>query len=237
VVDLTDIDVDCHGAEPASPYRNAFRQALLDVDRGRALRIMEEAREALCKPGSGAALAAIDLLDGVLTPALEQIGLDWEKGRLALTQVYIAGRICEDVAARFLPLGSAAPRHSPRMGVTVLEDYHMLGQRMVLSTLRAAGFGPIDYGRTDVPTLVESARRDRLEVLLVSALMLPAALRVRALVDALRAAGLGTRVIVGGAPFRLDRSLWREVGADSVGDSASDAVRLVLRLSEGGRGA
>jgi methanogenic corrinoid protein MtbC1 len=63
--------------------------------------------------------------------------------------------------------------------------------------------------------------------------MLRSALRVRDLVAGLRAAGLPTKVVAGGAPFVLDRRLAEEVGADAVGYSASDAVAIVRRLLGG----
>ena len=61
--------------------------------------------------------------------------------------------------------------------------------------------------------------------------MLRSALRVRALRAALDALGVHPFLIVGGAPFRFDAALWREVGADGCGHSASDAVTLVERYA------
>ncbi len=81
--------------------------------------------------------------------------------------------------------------------------------------------------------LVERALADRIRVLLISTLMLNSALRVRDLVDGLRAAGQDTKVIVGGAPFRFDPELWREVRADAMGYSASDVTDIV-RIVMGG---
>jgi methanogenic corrinoid protein MtbC1 len=68
-----------------------------------------------------------------------------------------------------------------------------------------------------------------LRVLLVSTLMLRAALQVRHLVRLLQSAGSPVRVVVGGAPFRLDPGLWKEVGADAMGFTASDALPLLER--------
>jgi len=46
----------------------------------------------------------------------------------------------------------------------------------------------------------------------------------------LKARGANIKVVVGGAPFLFDEELWREVGADAMGRSASDAVAIVERL-------
>jgi len=39
------------------------------------------------------------------------------------------------------------------------------------------------------------------------------------------------KVIVGGAPFRFDSSLWKEVGADAFGYNASDAFDIIQSLT------
>ncbi len=44
-----------------------------------------------------------------------------------------------------------------------------------------------------------------------------------------------TRVIVGGAPYRFDDQLWRDVGAHAVGLNAGDVVTLVDQLSGAAR--
>lgn len=78
-----------------------------------------------------------------------------------------------------------------------------------------------DYGRLDVVELVQRVRADDLRVLLISVLMLPSALKVRQVRDAL---GSEIRIAVGGAPFLFDAELWKEVGADATRRSAAVAI-------------
>jgi MerR family transcriptional regulator, light-induced transcriptional regulator len=66
--------------------------------------------------------------------------------------------------------------------------------------------------------------------------MLRSALRVRDLRrrldgDQPRADGRRISLAVGGAPFRMDKELWREVGADGTADTAVGALELVRRLA------
>lgn len=206
--------------------REALLEALLDTDREAARLVMESA----CRSAGPS-----DALDYLVTPVLERIGNRWEAGELALAQVYMSGRICEELIERLLPSkGGNGAGSEPRVAIGVLEDHHALGKRMVLSVLRAGGIPVRDYGcGLRVEELVERSRADGTVVLLVSALMLRSALRIKDLVVALRAAGLPAKVVVGGAPFVLDRRLAEEVGADAVGYSASDAVAIVRRLLGG----
>jgi methanogenic corrinoid protein MtbC1 len=172
----------------------------------------------------------IDAVEKLVVPALEQIGAAWHEGSVALSQVYMSGRFCEALVDRVLPPSDPDRKHQPRSAIVVLSDYHDLGKRMVYSVMRASGFEVFDYGRLDVDALVTRAVADRLRVLLISVLILPSALKVREVCTQLKNAGSDIKVVVGGAPFLFDDQLWKEVGADAMGKSASDAVAIVARL-------
>jgi len=203
-------------------FARPFQAALLAMDRVAANRILAEASRA------GTPHAAID---SIVVPALEGLGEGWNNGSVSLAQVYMGGRICEEAVESILP--AAAPATGRTCAVVTLDDYHTLGKRIVLSGLRAAGMHVLDYGRMTVDQLVLRVAEDRIAALFVSVLMLPSALRVQALMSALRQQQIEVRVVVGGAPFRLDEQLWRDVGADAMGLSASDAVRIARELQEG----
>jgi len=198
-----------------------LERALLAVDRVAARRIF-------LSGGSGA--DPVSTVEKLIVPVLDRIGKGWEEGQVSLCQVYMAGRLCEAMVNEVLPPSDAARRSQPPIAAAVLEDYHLLGLRVVCSALRAAGFFVHDFGRAGLEELVARVRAERIAVLLLSELMLPAALRVKDLIHRLRDQGSTTRVIVGGAPFRLDRALALEVGADATGESASDAVHLAHAL-------
>ena len=83
----------------------------------------------------------------------------------------------------------------------------------------------------DMDQLVARVKADGIRILLISVLMLPSALRVRQLRERLEAEGCRPKLVVGGAPFRFDEQLWKEVGADAVGHTASEAIAVVTRLS------
>jgi len=172
-------------------------------------------------------MGATAFIERIVVPALERIGRDWETGTVALAEIYMSSRLCEELLEEFLSANHIARTIQPRVAVAVLQDYHLLGKRMVVSVLRSAGFSITDYGTVAVDELVELVRKDGIEVLLVSVLMLASALQVKELTRKLRETGSSTRIIVGGAPFRFDQRLWKDVGADAMGMFASDAPELV----------
>ena len=169
----------------------------------------------------------VEFVEDVTVPALDTIGSGWDKGDYALSQVYMSGRICEDLLEKYLPTEDERRKERPKMAIALLNDYHALGKRIVYSVLRAAGYNLHDYGRMDVEELVRKAEEDQLELLLISVLMYSSAQQVAEVVEDLKERCPGIRIAVGGAPFRLDRKLWQDVGADMVGYSSTDALSIV----------
>jgi methanogenic corrinoid protein MtbC1 len=202
-----------------------LEKALLSVDRPTARQVVENAKKTL---------SPVEITENLIAPALELIGEGWERGTVALSQVYMSGRICEDLVDDFLPPGSPNRKDQPHMGIAVLDDHHVLGKRIISAILRAAGFELLDLGTLDVSSLLIRTKEEKIEVLFISTLMLRSALLVKEVTTQLKAECAPVTVAVGGAPFRLDPQLWKEVGADAVGDTASDALRIAEKIMGGG---
>ena len=197
--------------------------ALLALDRVGAIDLLQSE---LASEGT-----AIAVIERLVVPTLVHMGDRWERGELALAQIYMGGRICEELLDILLPAGSPERRDLPRMAIAVLEDFHILGKRIVYSALRASGYELIDYGSGLAPAdLARRAVRDGVEILLISTLMLHSALRVKQVRTELEGLGASLRIVVGGAPFLFDPNLWKEVGADTMGGNAAEAIRIVGQM-------
>ncbi len=205
-----------------SKYAHELEQALLLLDRDRAEKILTDA----IKHGS-----PIEIAGHLISTSLKSIGEAWEEGRIALSQEYMSGVICEELIDKILPPTSSERISQPKMAIAVFEDYHMLGKRIVLSGLRASGYSLIDLGGgVSTEQIVEAIERENIKILLLSVLMLPSALRVKELKKKLEKTDV--KIIVGGAPFRFDEELWKEVGADAVGKDSSEAIEIVAQMME-----
>jgi methanogenic corrinoid protein MtbC1 len=200
-----------------------FLDALLTMDR-------VAAKRALGVPNPGE--ARLEVVERLIVPSLERIGDLWESGEVSLSQVYMSGRMCEEMVEAMLPPSHPRRVDQPPMAIAVLDDYHLLGKRMVCSVLRASGYELEDYGTVDGETLVSRVVRDDIAVLLISVLMLPSALQIKDVRARLEQAGCRPRILVGGAPFRFDTELWRYVGADAMAATAAEGVAAVRRLLE-----
>ncbi|GFO62189.1 cobalamin-dependent protein [Geomonas paludis] len=178
-------------------------------------------------------LSPLSFCEQVIAPALTVIGEKWDRGELSLSHVYMSGRLCEEFMEEVLGGRLESAQERRPVALAVLEDYHLLGKRLVGFVLKGAGIPYLDYGTVGVQELVRRTQRDGVGVLLISALMLPSALKVREVRDALDRLGMECRIVVGGAPFRLDPALHREVGADVSCDTASQVLPALAQLWEG----
>ena len=199
-----------------------FETALLAIDQIAAKALIAEL---------GLLYTPLQIVEDLIAPVLDRIGAGWERGRIALSQVYMSGRICEDLVNDLLPPNTSDLKRRPKMATAVLEDYHVLGKRIVYAHLRSCGYDIIDYGQgIDAEDLANRTISDNIEILLISTLMLRSALKVVQVKKRLEAAGSNTKIIVGGAPFLLDPQLWQKVRADAMGRNAADAAAIISEL-------
>ncbi|WP_094228104.1 cobalamin B12-binding domain-containing protein [Methanolobus psychrotolerans] len=170
---------------------------------------------------------AFELINEIIAPALESIGDMWSLGQIALSQEYMASKICEEIVEMILPAESPYRKNMPAIGITTLGDEHMLGKRIVTSYLKANGFNVYDYGDMGPDKIGMKVKDDGIEVLMASTLMLNLAFEVKKLRLIFDREGIKTKIIVGGAPFLFDRDLWKEVGADAMAVDAMESVNKI----------
>ncbi len=209
--------------EQTQVLMNNFKEALLQIDRIKAAGIFEEVYL------SGSDFATLEKLT---VGALEEIGNGWESGGISLAQVYMSGIICEELINKYLPKFKSVNKKPERIAIATLQDHHALGKRIVTSVLKTSGYEVIDFGQgIQDDELVDLTISNNIEILLISTLMLPSALKIANVTRMLSEKGSKVKVIVGGAPFRFDSELWKQVGADFDGKNASDIVSIIENLS------
>lgn len=196
-----------------------FQNALFAMNGAAAEEALHKAKEQM---------PALQFIENYIVPPLQLIGDKWEKGDISLAQVYMAGKICEKLVDEILPPAHPSRKNQPKMGIAVLEDYHLLGKRIVYAILRASGYELLDYKHSiSVEQLVKNVIADKIDTLLISTLMLPSALRIKNVREELDKREIQIRIFVGGAPFIFDDNLWKEVGADAGSKNASDILQLI----------
>jgi len=192
----------------------------------------------------GAACYAQQIVDEGLDPApaldaiseaMQVVGEGYESGELWLPDLVGAA----DVSQRALPIleeeikkrGQKTKSLGTVVIGTVSGDIHTIGKSMVGVLLVAAGFRVIDVG-ADVPTeaFVAAIRENDADILALSALLTTTAPEQGKAIEALKEAGLRSRVkiMVGGGA--ITQGFADDIGADGYGATAPGAVELAKSL-------
>ena len=174
------------------------------------------------------------LVQETLIPALDEVGQQYEKGILFLPQLLAsadAAKACfERVRAQLQASGAdKGPSRGRILMATVKGDIHDIGKNIVKVVLENYGYEVIDLGR-DVPaqTVVEAARETKAPLVGLSALMTTTVASMKETIEALKAAGLGCRTMVGGAV--LTQEYADEMGADYYAADVQASVAIAREV-------
>ena len=177
---------------------------------------------------------AMDIIDEILIPALDQVGAEFEKGTMFLPQLINAAGASQEAFAvikeQIAKKGGAPVSKGKVILATVKGDIHDIGKNIVKVLLENYGYRVLDLGR-DVPpeTVVETAVREDVRLVGLSALMTTTLRSMEETVRQLRASGHLCKIMVGGAV--LTESYAMEIGADYYAKDAkrsADIAREVL---------
>ena len=208
-------------------FRRA-KDAIVDADEAKALRIIEEAKN-----------AEFDLLDLLLSgfgAGNDEIGSLFDRGALSLPELIYAAEVMKSVTNTILDLLNENERPVPEkrgriLLATVAGDVHDIGKGIVASTLRTAGFEVIDLGcEVPVETIIEEARRYKADIIGTSALLTSTMTEQKKLEKLLMETGEQESFItmVGGAPCT---PRWaKKIGAGGYSEDAIEAVKVALQL-------
>ena len=175
----------------------------------------------------------MELIADSMVPAMNEVGRLFEAEEYFVPELLLAGRAMKKAMELLRPLMVAAGQKlSTRVVVgTVKGDLHDIGKNIVASMLEGSGFEVIDLG-ADVSAehFVTAVKEHTPQVVCMSALLTVTMPAMKTTIDALRAAGLRTRVkvLIGGAPVTSQYA--KEIGADGYSENASGAVGLVKNL-------
>ena len=176
----------------------------------------------------------MEIVDQVLIPALDQVGADFEAGRVFLPQLIqsagAAQAAFEVIRAQMpaRPEGEQGDK-GPIVLATVKGDIHDIGKNIVKVLLENYGYTVIDLGKDVDPEAVVTAARERGAPLVgLSALMTTTLPSMEETIARLRAAGLPCKVVVGGAVLTAEYA--QKIGADFYARDAKQSVDVARQV-------
>ena len=204
---------------------NELYSAILNGDAKKAHAATQAALEAGAAP--------LQLISESMVPAMDEVGRLFEAEEYYVPELLLAGRAMRGSLELLRPLMAASgEKLSTRVVIgTVKGDLHDIGKNIVGSMLEGGGFEVVDLG-TDVSPekFVAAVEEQKPQIVCLSALLTVTMPAMKTTIDALKTAGLRTKVkvLIGGAPVTPQYA--NEIGADGYSENASGAVGLVKSL-------
>ena len=201
--------------------------------------LFEAVRRGLKAEARAAADAALtmreplDVVNVSLIPALDAVGDGFEKGTVFLPQLLQAATAAqaafEAIKAKIAASGQAQGSKGKIVIATVKGDVHDIGKNIVRVILENYGYDVLDLGRdVDPERVVEAVRQTGAKLVGLSALMTTTVPNMQATIEALHAAHLDCKVMVGGAVLTPDYA--RDIGADYYCKDAKASADLAKQL-------
>ena len=174
----------------------------------------------------------MDIINNILVEALNVVGREFEKGTMFLPQLMMSAETVKNsfdaIKAHIDQSGEAKESKGKILVATVKGDIHDIGKNIVKVLLENYGYDVYDLGK-DVPPelIVETLKENDIHICGLSALMTTTVVSMEDTIKAIRAAGLDTKVWVGGAV--LTQEYADMIGADKY---CKDALSSVTYANE-----
>ncbi|MCM1104767.1 MAG: homocysteine S-methyltransferase family protein [Clostridium sp.] len=214
---------------PDSAVPDMLRPVYDAVLKGMRSRIAE-LTESLLRDGQ----SAQDILNLALMPAIDEVGILFDKGKYFLPQLINSAEAMKLSIAVLEPhlMGEGGEKEQACVVIaTVKGDIHDIGKNLVALMLKNHGFRVIDLGK-DVESgqIIETAKKEHADVIALSALMTTTMMQMKEVVRMAHEQKLTAKIIIGGAVITQDFA--DEIGADGYSRDAAEAVVVVKKLLE-----
>jgi methanogenic corrinoid protein MtbC1 len=195
-----------------------LKQALSDLDEEKVLKLVQE------RLASGEAPLAII---AACREGMADVGKRYEAQEYFVSDLIMAGEVFKQAMAK---IGEkfqtdGGPKRGTVVIGTVKGDIHDIGKDIVVSLLQAGNYNVVNLG-VDVPPekFVEAVKKSGAKVVGLSGLLTISFDSMKETINAIKAAKLNVKVMVGGGS--LTEQVREYVGADALGSDAQAAVKL-----------
>jgi methanogenic corrinoid protein MtbC1 len=209
---------------------DVFLDALIRGDRREANRLVDRVLDR----GDGLASLYLDIVQ----PAMWEVGRLWQENELTVAEEHLATAITQAAMGRaFERVYRWHDSRTPSLiAACVDEERHQMGLRMLCDLLEVEGWDTAYLGASvPVESLVSIVEKRQPDVVALSATIAPHLPRLRAAIEAIRAAKVQTQplIVVGGRALSGDRALATRLGADLTARNAGEAVSLLREHASG----
>lgn len=194
-----------------------------------------DAAEAAALEALEAKVNPVDIINGVMVPALTEVGRAFQSGDIFLPELVMAGEAAEVVSKHLEAAIEASGEKSTALGIvvvgTVEGDVHDIGKNILATMLRANGFKVVDLGRNVIPSaFLDAAKEHKANIIGLSSLMTTTRPMVLSTLNLFKEVGVREQylMVIGGGSVTPDWA--EEIGADGYAPDAAAAVDLCKRI-------
>lgn len=178
----------------------------------------------------GSGVAPLEIVK-LLQEGMLEVGNRFERGDYFLSELIMAGEIMRGAMDILEPLlsGESGEHKGTVVIGTVKGDIHDLGKNIVIMLLKGAGYKVVDLG-VDVPKerFVEAIKETNAPLVGMSVLLTSCQGALKEAIDAIRGAGLDSKVIIGGN--YIDKTIKNFAGADYFATAATDGLKVAAEI-------
>jgi len=193
---------------------------------------MEEAA-GLTKQAVAQGIGARKILDEALTPAMDIVGEEYERGDRYVPEMLISAEAMKSGMVVLKPLlADAGVKARGKVVIGTVEgDLHDIGKDLVAMMREGAGFEVINLGaEITAEEFLKAAKEHKPDIIGMSALLTTTMIHMPEVIEALQQAGLRDqiKVMMGGAP--VTQGYADKIGADGYAPDAASATKLAKSL-------
>ncbi len=210
--------------DPSAAPQSDLKQAIVSGMTDRASRLTEELLQTA---------APLDIINGHIVPALDEIGKAFESGKVYLPQLLMSADAASGAFEKVKEKLPASDSDRGRMVIlaTVQGDVHDIGKNIVKVLLQSYGFYVLDLGKDVAPEKIrDTALETGCKLVGLSALMTTTVPAMEETIRLIRETDPSIKVMVGGAV--LTQEYADKIGADRYSPDAMDAVRYAEMFYE-----
>lgn len=169
-----------------------------------------------------------------LKEGMDDVGKRFKANEIFVPEVLVAARAMKTSMALLEPvLASSGIKAEFRIVIGTVEgDLHDIGKNLVAMLLKGSGFEVIDLGtNVSKEAFIDAIKVHQAHLVGLSALLTTTMPSMIATVEAIKAANLPVKVMIGGAP--ITQNFADEIHADGFSADAASAVELARTLAGG----
>ena len=175
----------------------------------------------------------MEIVNGILIPALDKIGMQFEQGTIYLPQLIMSAGVAQvafEVIRKKIIKNDLAPISKGKIVIaTVKGDVHDIGKNIVKVLLQNYGYDVIDLGK-DVAyqEVVDAVKEYDAKLVGLSALMTTTLVSMEKTIQLIHSNNLDCKIMVGGAVLTPEYAI--KIGADYYAKDAKGSVDIAKKI-------